>query len=165
MENNQLVTVCDARKHLFWKCCILVQSLLLNIEPFWLPFCIWFSVLHLPCLCMPVNGTGSSLSHFCFDWSRMGWGAHLWSPWQDQELPRNEGSRISCFAGWAASVWIEGLQTCFCKGKSCHFSLHMCNRTLHPTCWRTVSTFKWHNLKVRTTSGHWNFWLTKICHP
>ena len=62
MANNQLVMVCDTHAEgLFQKCHILVQSLLLNAEPFLLPFYIWFSVLHLPCFFMTVNGTGSSL--------------------------------------------------------------------------------------------------------
>ena len=66
MGNHQLEIVCDAckccrRVDVFRKCHILTQFLLLNPQPFWLPFCIWFSVLHLPCFCVLVNGTGSSL--------------------------------------------------------------------------------------------------------
>ena len=97
----------------------------------------------------------ATIPHLCSDWSRMGWGTYLWPPGEDQELPRDEGSRISGFACWVASLWVEGLQTCHIEGKGSYISLYIRNRALHPARWRTFSTFKWDYIQVRNTVIFW----------
>jgi len=115
MGNNQLVTVCDAHEcswHMqntaYFKNATLSDNACCSMQS---PSGYHFVYGSMCCTCHVFVCKSmvleAALSHFCFNWSRMGWGAHLWlTIWNLplQPSPVFVAPQVNTLLMWAAAA-------------------------------------------------------------